>query len=540
MKRLLLWCLVFSSVTVLAESGGDALLDQLGEKPAQPAATEAGETTPRRFQAQGDVFQQQLAIQVQYHSKLSFDIKNWAQMIADNEFAKAAHLWTAIQNQVPGNFRFEAEASQLYLLWKLGLAQTFFDEWIKSLANSEYALSTPEQTLEALVTPQLDSWLLSESIVVTAKDQAILDRITEKKAFIPTLKGWASVRHARAAEEILPSMAAKNKITRFVASTVVYNHIKNGDIKGAARVLRNSYEPAIEASHDVELMANHDLGIARILYQAGQMKAAAQFYSKIPNQSEAYLPAQEELAWIYLRTGDNVNLRGDLKGLSSPLFRDRFQPETYLLRAISNLKMCFYDQLDKDFVDFMHSNSVWAKKIDLALNAKSAPAPANPDEYTKLSERAVQKREAELNQVIELGRLSNGAVLPAVGPQKHWKDYRGSLQSVVEEAHKRRGDEYTRQWKSLRSELQEAIRKMRFVKVEYESQVRQFSAESGGAMDQKKLVASNGSSLPASAVVKKSDSDSLEFPATSEVWTDELFKLRSAAQARCLKKGQNQ
>jgi hypothetical protein len=81
--------------------------------------------------------------------------------------------------------------------------------------------------------------------------------------------------------------------------------------------------------------------------------------------------------------------------------------------------------------------------------------------------------------------------------------------------------------------LQEAIRKMRFVKVEYMSQVRQLSAT--GEMDTKKLVASNTDSAPASAVIK-GDSDQLNFPATNEVWSDELFKLRSAAQANCLKK----
>jgi hypothetical protein len=66
------------------------------------------------------------------------------------------------------------------------------------------------------------------------------------------------------------------------------------------------------------------------------------------------------------------------------------------------------------------------------------------------------------------------------------------------------------------------------------SQVRQL-ANAAEVSEPAKMVASNSRSAPAAAVIKD-DGEQQNFPATSEVWSDELFKLRSAAQAQCLKK----
>src|SRR5665213_3590551 len=133
MKYILLLALTLSS-TGFAESGADALLDQLGEK---PAATRPGAGGKKQLaqtftmKVEGDAFQQQLAIEVMSRKKTSFDLKQWAQAVMDSDFTRAAHLWTAIQMQIPRDFRDEADATQLYLLWKLGLNQTFFDQWVK-------------------------------------------------------------------------------------------------------------------------------------------------------------------------------------------------------------------------------------------------------------------------------------------------------------------------------------------------------------------------------------------------------------------------
>lgn len=544
--RILLSLLVAFASPCFAQSSSDVLLNQLGETPPDPnirvRKTERTDVAPKKVarvkvkvrpKPAEDAFQKQLEVKADRIDNMPFDVNQWVQDVAYSDFAKAAHQWTAIQAQIPANFKIHAEATQLYLLWKLGLNQTFFNEWVRALANPDYAKSAPELALEALVTPNMDAWLMRSPVVFLPKQLTILQRLTADKPFVLTLQAWAALRQGQAVEPILMKLAPENKLTPYLAEREVYTHAKKNDLKGAAWALKNHMEPAVEAAKSGELSVRQDLTIARILYQAGQMKAAQEFYEKIPNQSSSYLAAREELSWVYLREGDMSKLRGQIKTLASPMFKDRFQPEVYLLRAVSDLKMCFYDQVDKDLVDFSHSNATWAKKIDEALNSGTPPAPAIADDFTKLSVRTKQVLETEVAQLNQLGDQSIGAALPAVGWQRHWKDYLAQAKGALEEARKRQVDEYTRQWKNERNALVEAIRKMRFVKVEYMSQVRQLSANS--AIDGKKMLASNTESMPAGSVVG-SEHDQMSFPVDNEVWSDELFKMRSAAQAQCLKK----
>jgi tetratricopeptide (TPR) repeat protein len=539
--KTLIFLAVFATSPCFAQSGADILLNDLGEKPAAAAPVhtkknrskkETAAEEPIVVQRTGDAFQMHLADLVNNDPELSFDIRQWAQNVLTNDYAKAAHLWTAIQPSIPENFHYEAEATQVYLLWKLGLNQTFFDQWIKDLANPAYVKSAPELLLETLVTPGLDAWLLQTGVVVSPEQATIVERLPETRPFMSTLKAWNDVRKEKETDAILAQLPADNKLTRFIAQTSVYAHLRKGDLKGAAKILKNSVEPAIAATHDLELLAKYDLSIARILYQAGQLPAAEEFYLKIPNKSDSYVTAREELSWVYLRRGDMSKLRGELKALASPVFKDRFQPEVFLLRSVSNLKMCFYDQVDTDLAEFSKSNEKWAKTIDQALANPKIPAPPQLDEYAQMSERATAGLESEMKKLTALEAESIGATLPAVGPQKHWKDYVFRAQADFEEAKKHQNEEYTRIWKNQRSALSEAIKKMRFVKVEYDSQVRQLTA--ANEVDGAKKVASN-TNAPAAEILKD-DKDQQTFPVSGGIWSDEFFKLRSAAQAKCLKK----
>ncbi len=538
MKKVLQFAaFVLIATPALAQSGADVLMDELSGH--APAKTGKAAAAPARagnsyqvmtYHQPADTFQEQFLVMVRSQDDLPFDVRQWAQTLLSGDYTGAAHLWTSLQSQFPEKFRVTAEAANVYLLWKLGLHQTFIDQWLKNMSIPEYAGSPAEKAFELVLEPGFDSWLLDSAVLINPQQKNVIARISSNKPMFSTLKAWASFRNAGEAEAILPNLDPKNRLTRLAAQTAAFGHVKRGDLKGAAKILKGYMEPAIEASQDPELLSMHDVTIARILYQAGQMKAAAEFYRKVPNKSRSFLAAQEELSWVNLRLGRVPELRGELKALSSPVFKDRFQPEVYLVRSVSDLKMCLYDLVDKDLKDFQSANVVWAKRIETALN-KETPPPPRPDEYTQLSARTVSNLAAEQRQLSDLSSKSIGAVLPAVGPQRHWQDDLAELKVVSEEANKRLTDEYRRQWKNMRGTLEEAIRKMRFVKVEYLSQVRQFAGD--GAMDSKKLVASNEKG---SAVVESDSEHTMNFPVETEIWPDEFFKLRSAAQTLCLKR----
>src|SRR5699024_6961811 len=121
------------------------------------------------------------------------------------------------------------------------------------------------------------------------------------------------------------------------------------DLAGAGAVLKRDLEPTLDMNGDPKALASHYLQVARLLYQAGALDAAESFYTRIPNGTPQYLEAREELTWVWLRKGDVAKLRGELVTLGSRVFDDQFQPEVHLVRAISNLKLCYYDEVEQDF-----------------------------------------------------------------------------------------------------------------------------------------------------------------------------------------------
>jgi hypothetical protein len=218
------------------------------------------------------------------------------------------------------------------------------------------------------------------------------------------------------------------------------------------------------------------------------------------------------------------------------VYRDRFAPEIPLVRSISNLKLCFYPEVEKDFREFTEVNQTWAKKIDQALAAEEIPPPPERDPYSRDAADSLQKRKAETLRLAALGERSISAIVPAVGVQAHWARLRDQSAEREQIAQKNVTREHRRQWVNLKGELKEAIRKFKFVKVELLSQLRDLSREAEQSGDT--LMVSQAAALPAppQAQLEKTDQQ-IAFPFDGVMWPDEMFKLRSVAQAQCLKRG---
>jgi hypothetical protein len=118
--------------------------------------------------------------------------------------------------------------------------------------------------------------------------------------------------------------------------------------------------------------------------------------------------------------------------------------------------------------------------------------------------------------------------LPAVGKQQHWLDSVQKLKLVMEDTKKRQADEFRRQWKSDRATIQEAIRKMQFVKVEWLSQVSQLEG-----LEKKVAQKSDSNQQPQNNPSIKAE---LSFPYDGVVWPDEVFKLRAVTNGQCAEK----
>ncbi len=87
------------------------------------------------------------------------------------------------------------------------------------------------------------------------------------------------------------------------------------------------------------------LNIARVYYESRQYEKAIRYYGKIPRDSDSWLEALWEASWAFFLIKKHNNTLGNIHTIHSPFFINRFFPETYILQAITFLKLCMYDEV---------------------------------------------------------------------------------------------------------------------------------------------------------------------------------------------------
>jgi len=536
MISFLLTTLLSVSGVAQADSGADALLRSVGG--SVPTKNTATDTT----QAANIFVQDDLKLTdpflIQFYSSFSadqstpFEVKTWVRKITRHEFEAAAHLWSVLQGKFPQNLQNHADAAQAYLLYQLNLPQSFVSFWLEKIQSDAFSKSPISSILEQTLASQgFDAWMMKSSVQFDPTQTAQLMKLdSNRSSMVLSLQALASLRKGLEGEKVLALLSDTHPLKVDLAKTVSLAYAKKGDLAMAARILKQDVEPILERKKDLKLLSNYYLQIARLLYQAGSMDGAAAFYQKIPNGAPEYLTAQEELTWVWLRDGATDRLRGHLVTLGSKIFNERFQPEVELVRSISNLKMCYYGDVESDFRSFSTKNREFAKAIDKGLNSSEVPVVAIPDPFTIRAREALSVRDSELSRLKELSERSISAVLPAVGPQSHWKNFETLLLKNQEDAKKTLQAEYRRQWNTQHTALQEAIRKMQFVKVELLSELA--LAQLGQATDQV------GTSQSSPLLIQPKQLEVAEkqqvYPFDGVVWSDELFKLRSVTRGKCL------
>lgn len=536
-----------------ASSGADALLQSVsapkasaaqgaggGEKKAQAGSPSALESSAGLAGIQlDDPFRMQLfaSWQMQNH-QLGYDLSTWVLRVLKNDFEGAAHLWTKVEGSVPAAFAHEARSAWLYSLWKLDLAQSFVDQWIDSQNSKGYASSRAAGALDqVLAQAGLDRWLGERAVALSPEQEASVKRLdTARGLHVLTLQAWGQLRQGEGALSTLKKLPLENGLRPALAQTVALARARRGDLAGAAQVLKHELEPVLEARGDALALSAHHLQVARLLYQAGALDGAEDYYRRVPAGAPQFLKAREELTWTLLRKNEVGKLRGELATLSTGVFTETFQPEVFLVRAISNLKLCYYEEVRKDFSAFQSVNGQWAKKIDQALQAGAPPRPEWVDEFGLRAEKSFQARSSEAARLSELAKVSIQAVLPAVGEQKHWVRLRDRMLQARDRLAQNRDSEFRRQWLSRRQVLEEAIRKMAFVKVELGSQLRELSRlENRGQVADSVQSSAAAALKQAAPVVPQSSAGAVQvYPQDGELWPDELFRLQSVARERCL------
>ena len=123
-----------------------------------------------------------------------------------------------------------------------------------------------------------------------------------------------------------------------------------------------------------------DLNIARVSYETKDYPESLAYYSQIPRDSDNWLESLFESSWAYFMMAKHNNVLGEIHTLQSPFFIDRFYPESYILQAITFLKLCRIKETKKSLVDF----SKRYKPVMSSLRGLLERTRNNPKELYKL------------------------------------------------------------------------------------------------------------------------------------------------------------
>ena len=94
------------------------------------------------------------------------------------------------------------------------------------------------------------------------------------------------------------------------------------------------------------------MSLARVYYEKKDYRRAFSNYSQIARDSDLWLQTLFEGAWAFFMIQKHNNSLGNVHTIHSPFFENRFFPETYILNAITYLRLCRYPNLRENLRKF--------------------------------------------------------------------------------------------------------------------------------------------------------------------------------------------
>lgn len=115
-----------------------------------------------------------------------------------------------------------------------------------------------------------------------------------------------------------------------------------------------------------QLLANRDMclaGLARTAFNIKDHAAADLLYLDIPKSSPVWPTILFEEAWNSYYLNNHNRTLGKLVSYNAPVFDFVFNPEIEILKALSYLKLCLYNDVNKTAEEFFSKNMAPAKSL---------------------------------------------------------------------------------------------------------------------------------------------------------------------------------
>lgn len=112
---------------------------------------------------------------------------------------------------------------------------------------------------------------------------------------------------------------------------------------------------------------------ARDFYGKNDLDAALGEYQKIPQNSDYWIEATEEKAWIFLRKNQTDKAVALTTTLTSELLSTQVGPEVYYLKALTNYRLCNIKGIFQDFELFKKRMKVRSESLKNIAQGKMDP-----------------------------------------------------------------------------------------------------------------------------------------------------------------------
>ncbi len=243
--------------------------------------------------------------------------------------------------------------------------------WLgKSLLNLEMYYSSSFFYINALKDESLKDKHVLNEIVLGLKDlndqipieSEELSAVLQKNEFVKSLSGVAldysqfqkalalfKEKKYKEAESIFLSINSKSpfylesNLFLGISATLTGRIDEGFDLLHAALgKIKNKKE-----FENAALLDEINLNIGRIYYEKKKFKDSLKSYSQVSRLSKYWVEAAFEASWSFYRIAKYNNTLGSLHTVLSPFYEKYFYAEAYFLQAISFLKMCRFDELNK-------------------------------------------------------------------------------------------------------------------------------------------------------------------------------------------------
>ncbi len=307
----------------------------------------------------------------------------------------------------------------------------------------------------------------------------------------------------------------------------------------------------IDAPNNRVTLDHMNLTIGRLLFQNGYLDPAAQYYTKVSKESDFWLEAHEELAWVYIRKGEPQNTLAVTQTAMNPVFENQVGPEAVFLHSLAQLKVCDYPGVAQTIKTFRErfrpkaenlmelsktgvteeSEKLVAKMkvgrfklVELGSSAQYLPRLVSRDEILFDLAQTQKALEAEAQTAAGLYSRSLSGGTSQIGFQANIEELRKAVEARAQSARSASFNRIKSMAAAELKELGQILQKMHIVEAELIQQISQA---------ERVIQASGSDSNVKKGTTGSQAKDKMVFPFQGETWFDELANYQVTVKKGC-------